>query len=151
MQIRGATNQKTDPQKDHRWVPTGKTFTSSTTKVERNPQMVKCRYPEPMVKANIALNVSADLVPQRQEMSIENVSSGLVPQGQQASDYDNSDTRPPRQNVCTHQQKRQIASQQRKKFVEFMGNNHLHQFLLEAVSDFRDAHSAHKSFSNLSD
>ncbi|GKG15895.1 hypothetical protein Tco_0358218, partial [Tanacetum coccineum] len=42
---------------------------------------------------------SSDLAPQRQEMSIENVSSGLVPQGQKASDYDNSDPVPPRQNV----------------------------------------------------
>ncbi|GKF61693.1 hypothetical protein Tco_0181747, partial [Tanacetum coccineum] len=42
---------------------------------------------------------SSDLAPQRQEMSVENVSSGLVPQGQNASDYDNSDPVPPRQNV----------------------------------------------------
>ncbi|GJT73975.1 hypothetical protein Tco_1033261 [Tanacetum coccineum] len=42
---------------------------------------------------------SSDLAPQRQEMSVENVSSGLVPQGQKASDYDNSDPVPPRQNV----------------------------------------------------
>ncbi|GKA01249.1 hypothetical protein Tco_0673914 [Tanacetum coccineum] len=42
---------------------------------------------------------SSDLAPQRQEMSVENVSSGLVPQGQKASDYDNSDPMPPRQNV----------------------------------------------------
>ncbi|GJY20289.1 hypothetical protein Tco_0392855, partial [Tanacetum coccineum] len=41
---------------------------------------------------------SSDLAPQRQEMSVENVSSGLVPQGQKASDYDNSDPVPPRQN-----------------------------------------------------
>ncbi|GJX38409.1 hypothetical protein Tco_0251712 [Tanacetum coccineum] len=32
-------------------------------------------------------------------MSVENVSSGLVPQGQKASDYDNSNPMPPRQNV----------------------------------------------------
>ncbi|GJQ98736.1 retrovirus-related pol polyprotein from transposon TNT 1-94 [Tanacetum coccineum] len=32
-------------------------------------------------------------------MYVENVSSGLVPQGQKASDYDNSDPVPPRQNV----------------------------------------------------
>ncbi|GJX99562.1 hypothetical protein Tco_0356581 [Tanacetum coccineum] len=42
---------------------------------------------------------SSNLAPQRQEMSVENVSSGLVPQGQKASDYDNSDPVPPRQNV----------------------------------------------------
>ncbi|GJR93965.1 hypothetical protein Tco_0266139 [Tanacetum coccineum] len=32
-------------------------------------------------------------------MSVENISSGLVSQGQKASDYDNSDPVPPRQNV----------------------------------------------------
>ncbi|GKG43791.1 hypothetical protein Tco_0482884, partial [Tanacetum coccineum] len=42
---------------------------------------------------------SSDLAPQRQEMSVENVASGLVPQGQKASDDDNSDPVPPRQNV----------------------------------------------------
>ncbi|GKG20361.1 retrovirus-related pol polyprotein from transposon TNT 1-94 [Tanacetum coccineum] len=43
--------------------------------------------------------IRSDLTPQRQEMSIEIVSSGLVPQGQKASDYDNFDPVPPRQNV----------------------------------------------------
>ncbi|GKF84929.1 hypothetical protein Tco_0249827, partial [Tanacetum coccineum] len=42
---------------------------------------------------------SSDLAPQRQEMSVENVASSLVPQEQKASDYDNSDPVPPRQNV----------------------------------------------------
>ncbi|GJR65340.1 retrovirus-related pol polyprotein from transposon TNT 1-94 [Tanacetum coccineum] len=42
---------------------------------------------------------NSDLAPQRQKMSVENVSSGLVPQGLKASDYDNSDPDPPRQNV----------------------------------------------------
>ncbi|GKC83485.1 retrovirus-related pol polyprotein from transposon TNT 1-94 [Tanacetum coccineum] len=48
---------------------------------------------------------SSDLAPQRQEMSVENVSSGLVPQGQKASDYDNSDPVPPRQNVVPSAEK----------------------------------------------
>ncbi|GJV08918.1 retrovirus-related pol polyprotein from transposon TNT 1-94 [Tanacetum coccineum] len=38
-------------------------------------------------------------------MSVENVSSGLVPQGQKASDYDNSDPEPPRQNVVPSAEK----------------------------------------------
>ncbi|GKA11941.1 hypothetical protein Tco_0691487, partial [Tanacetum coccineum] len=42
--------------------------------------------------------MTSDLALQRQEMSVENVASGLVPQGQKASDYDNSDSVPPRQN-----------------------------------------------------
>ncbi|GJU11022.1 hypothetical protein Tco_1133418 [Tanacetum coccineum] len=50
------------------------------------------------IKEMMSDHNSSDLVPQRQEMSVENVSSGLVPQGQKASDYDNSDPVPPRQN-----------------------------------------------------
>ncbi|GJR48764.1 hypothetical protein Tco_1316867 [Tanacetum coccineum] len=38
-------------------------------------------------------------------MSVENVSSGLVPQGLKASDYDNSDPMPPRQNVVPSAEK----------------------------------------------
>ncbi|GKA16623.1 retrovirus-related pol polyprotein from transposon TNT 1-94 [Tanacetum coccineum] len=59
---------------------------------------------------------SSDLAPQRQEMSIENVSSGLVPQGQKASDYDNSDPVPPRQNVVPTSEKTD-SSQQGLEFL----------------------------------
>ncbi|GJU23934.1 retrovirus-related pol polyprotein from transposon TNT 1-94 [Tanacetum coccineum] len=51
------------------------------------------------IKEMMSDHNSSDLAPQQQEMSVENVSSGLVPQGQKASDYDNSDPVPPRQNV----------------------------------------------------
>ncbi|GKC76938.1 hypothetical protein Tco_1127712, partial [Tanacetum coccineum] len=54
---------------------------------------------------------SSDLAPQRQEMSVENVSSGLVPQGQKASDYDNSDPVPPRQNVVPSAEKTYSSQQ----------------------------------------
>ncbi|GKF81662.1 hypothetical protein Tco_0240264, partial [Tanacetum coccineum] len=104
-----------------RWVPTGKIFTSSITKVDSKPPNGSNADIPNQCESEQALNVSAgtllstdqasvfiemmsdhnssDLVPQRQEMSVENVSSGLVPQGQKASDYDNSDPVPPRQNV----------------------------------------------------
>ncbi|GJU18577.1 integrase, catalytic region, zinc finger, CCHC-type containing protein [Tanacetum coccineum] len=59
---------------------------------------------------------SSDLAPQRQEMSVENVSSGLVPQGQKASDYDNSDPVPPRQNVVPSAEKTD-SSQQGLEFL----------------------------------
>ncbi|GJS77690.1 retrovirus-related pol polyprotein from transposon TNT 1-94 [Tanacetum coccineum] len=49
-------------------------------------------------------------------MSVENVSSGLVPQGQKASDYDNSDPVPPRQNVVPIAEKTDW-SQQGLKFL----------------------------------
>ncbi|GJX18253.1 hypothetical protein Tco_0219085 [Tanacetum coccineum] len=85
-----------------RWVPTGKTFASSITKVESNP---------PNGSMQISLNTSSDLAPQRQEMSVENVSSGLVPQGQKASDYDNFDPMPPRQNVVPTTEKTDTSQQ----------------------------------------
>ncbi|GKF15793.1 retrovirus-related pol polyprotein from transposon TNT 1-94 [Tanacetum coccineum] len=59
---------------------------------------------------------SSDLTPQRQEMSVENVSSGLVRQGQKASDYDNSDPVPPRQNVVPRAEKID-SSQQGLEFL----------------------------------
>ncbi|GKF82035.1 hypothetical protein Tco_0243691, partial [Tanacetum coccineum] len=59
---------------------------------------------------------SLDLVPQRQEMSVENVASGLVPQGQKVSDYDNSDPVPPRQNVVPSAEKTD-SSQQGLEFL----------------------------------
>ncbi|GKF66315.1 hypothetical protein Tco_0192832, partial [Tanacetum coccineum] len=59
---------------------------------------------------------SSVLAPQRQEMSVENVSSGLVPQGQKASDYDNSDPVPPRQNVVPTVKKTD-SSQQGLEFL----------------------------------
>ncbi|GKD96704.1 retrovirus-related pol polyprotein from transposon TNT 1-94, partial [Tanacetum coccineum] len=49
-------------------------------------------------------------------MSVENVSSGLVPQGQKASDYDNSDPVPPRQNVVPIAEKTD-SSQQGLEFL----------------------------------
>ncbi|GKD81294.1 hypothetical protein Tco_1348133, partial [Tanacetum coccineum] len=50
------------------------------------------------------------------EMSIENISSGLVPQGQKASDYDNSDPVPLRQNVVPPAEKTD-SSQQGLEFL----------------------------------
>ncbi|GKG15224.1 hypothetical protein Tco_0354824, partial [Tanacetum coccineum] len=49
-------------------------------------------------------------------MSVENVSSGLVPQGQKASDYDNSDPVPPRQNVVPTAEKTDSS----QKGLEFL-------------------------------
>ncbi|GJT80483.1 hypothetical protein Tco_1054825 [Tanacetum coccineum] len=49
-------------------------------------------------------------------MLLKNVSSGLVPQGQKASDYDNSDPVPPRQNVVPTVEKTD-SSQQGLEFL----------------------------------
>ncbi|GJV30122.1 retrovirus-related pol polyprotein from transposon TNT 1-94 [Tanacetum coccineum] len=68
------------------------------------------------IKEMMSDHNSSDLAPQRQEMSIENVSSGLVPQGQKASDYDNSDPVPPRQNVVPTAEKTN-SSQQGLEFL----------------------------------
>ncbi|GJT32947.1 retrovirus-related pol polyprotein from transposon TNT 1-94 [Tanacetum coccineum] len=68
------------------------------------------------IKEMMSDHNSSDLAPQRQEMSVENVSSGLVPQGQKASDYDNSDPVPPRQNVVPTAEKT-YSSQQGLEFL----------------------------------
>ncbi|GKE40917.1 retrovirus-related pol polyprotein from transposon TNT 1-94, partial [Tanacetum coccineum] len=68
------------------------------------------------IKEMMSDHNSSDLAPQRQEMSVENVSSGLVPQGQKASDYDNSDPVPPRQNVVPIAEKTD-SSQQGLEFL----------------------------------
>ncbi|GKB03142.1 retrovirus-related pol polyprotein from transposon TNT 1-94, partial [Tanacetum coccineum] len=68
------------------------------------------------IKEMMSDHNSSDLAPQRQEMSVENVTSGLVPQGQKASDYDNSDPVPPRQNVVP-KAKKIDSSQQGLKFL----------------------------------
>ncbi|GKB80594.1 hypothetical protein Tco_0947489 [Tanacetum coccineum] len=120
-----------------RWVPTGKTFASSTTNVESEPPNGSNAEIPNQCESEQALHVSAgtllstgtsfypteeglrvcsDLAPQRQEMSVENVSSGLVPQGQKASDYDNSDPVPPRQNVVPTAEKTD-SSQQGLEFL----------------------------------
>ncbi|GJZ62725.1 retrovirus-related pol polyprotein from transposon TNT 1-94 [Tanacetum coccineum] len=63
------------------------------------------------IKEMMSDHNSSDLAPQRQEMSVENVTSGLVPQGQKASDYDNSDPVPPRQNVVPIAEKINLSQQ----------------------------------------
>ncbi|GJW73179.1 retrovirus-related pol polyprotein from transposon TNT 1-94 [Tanacetum coccineum] len=63
------------------------------------------------IKEMMSDHNSSDLAPQRQEMSVENVSSGLIPQGQKASDYDNSDPVPPRQNVVPTAEKTDSSHQ----------------------------------------
>ncbi|GJV52499.1 retrovirus-related pol polyprotein from transposon TNT 1-94 [Tanacetum coccineum] len=68
------------------------------------------------IKEMMSDHNSSDLAPQRQEMSVENVTSGLVPQGQKASDYDNSDPVPPRQNVVPTAEKTD-SSQQGLEFL----------------------------------
>ncbi|GJT97728.1 retrovirus-related pol polyprotein from transposon TNT 1-94 [Tanacetum coccineum] len=98
---------------------------------------------------------SSDLAPQRQEMSVENVSSGLVPQGQKASDYDNSDPMPPRQNVVPTAEKTDshystiIARLRTTAYAQEEGIDFEESFAqvarLEAVQIFV-AHAAHKSF-----
>ncbi|GKC10066.1 putative ribonuclease H-like domain-containing protein [Tanacetum coccineum] len=72
-------------------------------------ESIHIRFDE--IKEMMSDHNSSDLAPQRQEMSVENVSSGLVPQGQKASDYDNSDPVPPRQNVVPTAEKTDSSHQ----------------------------------------
>nr|GEU72946.1 hypothetical protein [Tanacetum cinerariifolium]GEU96711.1 hypothetical protein [Tanacetum cinerariifolium] len=89
-----------------RWVSTGKIFTSSTTKVDSefpngsNEDITNPYECEQTLDVSAGtLHLSADLMPQRQEMYVDNVSSDLFLQGLKASDYDNSGLVPQRQNV----------------------------------------------------
>ncbi|GKE13417.1 hypothetical protein Tco_1416968 [Tanacetum coccineum] len=63
------------------------------------------------IKEMMSDHNSSDLAPQRQEMFVENVTSGLGPQGQKASDYDNFDPVPPRQNVVPTTEKTDSSHQ----------------------------------------
>ncbi|GKC20957.1 hypothetical protein Tco_1023107 [Tanacetum coccineum] len=78
-----------------RWVPTGKIFTSSTTKVDSEPPNV----------------LKEDITNQCESEQALDVSVGLVPQGQKASDYDNSDPVPPKQNVVPTAEKTNSSHQ----------------------------------------
>ncbi|GJV15510.1 hypothetical protein Tco_1360833 [Tanacetum coccineum] len=73
----------------------------------------------------------SDLAQQRQEMYVENVTLGLIPQEHKASDYDNSDPMPPRQNVVPSAEKTD-SSQQGLEFLfsplleEYCNSTHGH-------------------------
>ncbi|GKB51037.1 hypothetical protein Tco_0901790 [Tanacetum coccineum] len=53
-------------------------------------------------------------------MSVENVASGLVPQGQKASDYENSDPVPPRQNVVPTAEKTATSRQELELLFHYL-------------------------------
>ncbi|GJV86064.1 hypothetical protein Tco_1525962 [Tanacetum coccineum] len=82
---------------------------------------------------------SSDLAPQRQETSVENVSSGLVPQGQKASDYDNSDPVPPRQNVVPIAEKTDSSQQG----LEFLFSPLLEEYYNPAYGHAEDNNNDH--------
>nr|GEZ34719.1 hypothetical protein [Tanacetum cinerariifolium] len=71
-----------------RWVPTGRILTSSTTKVDS----------EPLNGSNADITNQYECE-QTLDTSVANNTSGLVPQRQKASDYDNPDPVPQRQDV----------------------------------------------------
>ncbi|GKF93333.1 hypothetical protein Tco_0280052, partial [Tanacetum coccineum] len=53
----------------------------------------------PVLHEMTSNQICSDLTSNRQETSVDNISSDLVSNKQKASDYDNSDPVPPRQNV----------------------------------------------------
>nr|GFA69614.1 hypothetical protein [Tanacetum cinerariifolium] len=73
-----------------RWVPTGKIFASSITKVDNEPLNGSNANISNQYECEQTLDVSA---------GTPNLSAGLVPQRQKASDYDNLDPVPQRQDV----------------------------------------------------
>ncbi|GJQ99178.1 retrovirus-related pol polyprotein from transposon TNT 1-94 [Tanacetum coccineum] len=98
--------------------PTNQEIQSQVTHQGPVPQFMAPDHSSsgPVLHEMMSDHNSSDLAPQRQEMSVENVSSGLVPQGQKASDYDNSDPVPPRQNVVPTAEKTD-SSQQGLEFL----------------------------------
>ncbi|GJT29288.1 retrovirus-related pol polyprotein from transposon TNT 1-94 [Tanacetum coccineum] len=134
-----------------RWVPTRKTFTSSTTKVDSETPNGSNADITNQCESEQALDVSACTLlstvqdtthSQRSRRSVENVSSGLVPQGQKASDYDNSDPVPPRQNVVPSAEKPDSSHQvmisdgQRYPLEQVRGkSNHAVQTKMTACHD----------------
>ncbi|GJT09112.1 hypothetical protein Tco_0843574 [Tanacetum coccineum] len=98
--------------------PTNQEIQSQVTHQGPVPQFMAPDHSSsgPVLHEMMSDHNSSVLAPQRQEMSVENVSSGLVPQGQKASDYDNSDPVPPRQNVVPTAEKTD-SSQQGLEFL----------------------------------
>ncbi|GJV81689.1 hypothetical protein Tco_1517559 [Tanacetum coccineum] len=94
-------------------------------------------------RKDVQIKTVQNLAPQRQEMSVENVSSGLVPQGQKASDYDNSDPVPPRQNVSTVRETDSSRQENKKEKIRNTGNSQQAHLLLKGYaqkgSDFEES------------
>ncbi|GJS70691.1 retrovirus-related pol polyprotein from transposon TNT 1-94 [Tanacetum coccineum] len=93
-----------------RWVPTGKIFTSSTTKVDSEPPNGSKEDITNQCESEQALDVSADISENRASRNFDlmidkwrllkiTLQAPLGSQGTKASDYDNSDPVPLRQNV----------------------------------------------------
>ncbi|GJT03380.1 hypothetical protein Tco_0824549 [Tanacetum coccineum] len=79
-------------------------------------------------------------------MSVENVSSGLVPQGQKASDYDNSDPVPPRQNVVPTTEKTDSSQQG----LEFLFSPLLEEYYNPAHGHAKDNNNDQASIASFS-
>ncbi|GKF72455.1 hypothetical protein Tco_0208569, partial [Tanacetum coccineum] len=73
-------------------VPSSVTETTDTTSTLPPP-------PPPVLHEMTSDQIRSDLTPNRQETFVDNISSDLISNKQKASDYDNSDPVPPRQNV----------------------------------------------------
>ncbi|GJR45538.1 retrovirus-related pol polyprotein from transposon TNT 1-94 [Tanacetum coccineum] len=107
-------NEKGDPCVMVRYSTQSKGYRVYNKRTRLIVESIHTKFDE--IKEMMSDHNSSDLAPQRQEMSVENVSSGLVPQGQKASDYDNSDPVPPRQNVVPTAEKTD-SSQQGLEFL----------------------------------
>ncbi|GJT56886.1 hypothetical protein Tco_0991940 [Tanacetum coccineum] len=83
-----------------RWIPTEKIFTSSTTKVDSEPQDGSNDDITNQYECKQTLDINAGTLNiHAAETSVANDTLGLVPQRQKASDYDNPDPALELQNV----------------------------------------------------
>ncbi|GJR19147.1 integrase, catalytic region, zinc finger, CCHC-type containing protein [Tanacetum coccineum] len=103
------------------WVPTGRLFNSCTSKVESEPTHGSNVdiYHIHACKQTLGLSAVPEGFNKYELLSKERLNRsrqafglhGLVPQGQKASDYDNSDPVPPRQNVVPSAEKTDSSHQ----------------------------------------
>ncbi|GKE67568.1 hypothetical protein Tco_1521729 [Tanacetum coccineum] len=98
--------------------PTNQEIQSQVTHQGPVPQFMAPDHSSsgPVLHEMTSDQIRSDLTPNRQETSVDNISSDLVSNKQKASDYDNSDPVPPRQNVVPTAEKTD-SSQQGLEFL----------------------------------
>ncbi|GJZ55913.1 hypothetical protein Tco_0611106 [Tanacetum coccineum] len=128
------------------WVPTGKIFTSSTTKVDSEPQMIQRKLALTDVGKRYKLFDGKRKISQKsgllRNFNLDDHQMAALPQGQiGVLTYDNSEPWPPRLNVVPLGSKSQIVTS--RVGIPLLAS-------LEAVRIF-GAHAALQVFSNLSE
>ncbi|GJQ96652.1 retrovirus-related pol polyprotein from transposon TNT 1-94 [Tanacetum coccineum] len=93
--------------------PTNQEIQSQVTHQGPVPQFMAPDHSSsgPVLHEMTSDQIRSDLMPNRQETFVDNISSDLISNKQKASDYDNSDPVPPRQNVVPTAEKTDSSQQ----------------------------------------